>query len=204
MAGAARRSPPKDLEGFREYASHYETDDIHKRIRDAKPVADLKMYRKPFSTRRRYDQTKLWPGRLLPIGDTMSTINPTYGQGMSVAALQAGLLADQLAARAASGAGLDGLTEDYLPPAFAISHSAWSISTNSDYVYPETEGERPANFAISRTVATVLRKLCDTDEDFLVFRYRLAHMLESDTSLRDGPLAIKFFTALQGSMAPTT
>lgn len=204
LGGRGANVPPRDLEGFIDYASRYETDDIYKRIRDAKPVADLKMYRKPYSTRRRYDQAKRWPDRLLPIGDTISTINPTYGQGMSVAALQAGLLADKLASRAAAGVGLDGLAAEYLPPAFAISHGAWSISTNSDYVYPETEGERPVNFAVSRTVATVLRKLCDTDEDFLIFRYRLAHMLDSDTSLRDGPLAIRFFTALQGSMPQAT
>jgi 2-polyprenyl-6-methoxyphenol hydroxylase-like FAD-dependent oxidoreductase len=204
LGGRGTNVPPRDLAGFRDYATHYATDDLAKRIRDAEPTADLKMFRKPYSTRRRYDQAKRWPDRLAPIGDTMSTINPTYGQGMSVAALQAGELADQLAKRAASGAGLDGLAADFLPPAFAISDAAWSLSVNSDYVYPETEGERPANFAVSRAVAATLRKLCDTDPEFLGFRFRLAHMLETNAGLREGPLAIKFFTALQGAMAPPT
>ncbi|MEP7209864.1 MAG: tryptophan 7-halogenase [Alphaproteobacteria bacterium] len=202
LGGRGANVPPRDLAGFREYATHYATDDIAKRIRDAEPVADLKMFRKPYSTRRRYDLAKRWPERLLPIGDTMSTINPTYGQGMSVAALQAGELANQLAKRSASSVGLDGICADFLPPAFAISDAAWSLSVNSDYVYPETEGERPANFAVARAVAAILRKLCDTDREFLNFRFRLAHMLETNAGLREGPLAIKFFTALQGAMSP--
>ena len=202
LGGRGANIPPRDLDGFADYASHYATDDIHKRIREAALVADLKLYRKPYSTRRRYDQAELWPDRLLAIGDTMSTINPTYGQGMSVAAMQARELESLLAQRARAGTGLDGFAADYLPAAFAISDIAWTLSTNSDYVYPETEGDRPANFAVSRAVATVLRKLCDTDSEFLDFRYRLAHMLETANSLREGPLAIKFFTALQGAMSP--
>jgi 2-polyprenyl-6-methoxyphenol hydroxylase-like FAD-dependent oxidoreductase len=201
LGGRGANTPPRDLAGFRDYATHYATDDIFRRIRDAEPTADLKMFRKPCSTRRRYDQATRWPDRLLPLGDTMSTINPTYGQGMSVAALQAVELADQLAKRAAADAGLDGLAADFLPPAFAISDAAWSLSVNSDYVYPETEGERPANFPVARAVAATLRKLCDTDPEFLNFRTRLAHMLETNNGLREGPLAIKFFTALQGAMA---
>ncbi len=202
LGGRGANIPPRDLAGFRGYASHYATDDIYTRIRDAKPVADLKLYRKPFSTRRRYDQAKVWPDRLLAIGDSISTINPTYGPGMSVAGMQGGELASQLAQRASAGTGLDGIAADYLPAAFAISDIAWTLSVNSDYVYPETEGERPANFAVSRAVATVLRKLCDTDAEFLEFRYRLAHMMATSNSLREGPLAIKFFTALQGAMSP--
>lgn len=206
LGGRGANVPPRDVAGFCAYAANYETADIFERIRGAEPSADIKMFRKPFSTRRRYDIAKRWPKRLLPIGDTMSTINPTYGQGMSVAALQAGELANQLAnpmtGRAASDAGLDGVAAAYLPAAFAISDAAWSLSVNSDYAYPETEGERPANFAMSRAIAGVLRKLCDADLEFLAFRYRLAHMMENAAALREGPLAIRFFTALQGSMAP--
>jgi hypothetical protein len=68
-------------------------------------------------------------------------------------------------------------------------------------VYPETEGERPANFAMSRALAATLRKLADEDMAFRRLRYRLVHMLETADALRSGPLAVRFFTALQGSIA---
>jgi hypothetical protein len=45
-----------------------------------------------------------------------------------------------------------------------------------------------------------LRKLADEDMAFRRLRYRLVHMLETADALRSGPLAVRFFTALEGSM----
>ena len=53
---------------------------------------------------------------------------------------------------------------------------------------------------MSRAVAATLRRLADEDLDLRVLRYRLVHMVDPDNVLREGPLAIRFFTALQGSM----
>lgn len=204
LGGRGANLPPRDLAGYLAYAEQCVTPEIHARLREATLIGELRTYRKAFATRRRFDRATMWPERLIAMGDGMSSVNPTYGQGMSVAALQAESLRAALDARAASGSGLDGLPAEWLPVALDLSQRAWSLAINSDYVYPETEGERPANFAMSRAMATVLRKLCDTDPDFLVFRYRLAHMLESGEALRSGPLAMRFFAALQGSMAPNS
>jgi 2-polyprenyl-6-methoxyphenol hydroxylase-like FAD-dependent oxidoreductase len=130
----------------------------------------------------------------------MSSVNPTYGQGMTVAACEAEALAGMLDKRAETGGGLEGIAAEYLPAAAEIAARAWSLSINSDYVYPETEGERPANFVMSRAVAQTLRRLADEELDFRVFRYRIVHMVDPVNELRDGPLAVRFFTALQGSI----
>lgn len=198
LGGRGANTPPRDLEGFLDYAARSDAPGIHERLSAAEPVAPLRTYRKAFATRRRFDRAAKWPARLIPIGDAMSSINPTYGQGMSVAALQA----DVLERRLAADPNLDALAAAYLPEAFAISDRAWSLAINSDYAYPETESPRPENFAMSRNIAAVLRKLCQTEPDFAIFRYRLAHMMEDASALRDGPLTIRFLTALQGSMAP--
>lgn len=197
LGGRGANTPPRDLQGFRGYASNYPTPDIHERIRGAEPTTDFRLFRKTFATRRRFDTASRWPERLVPIGDAMSSVNPTYGQGMSVAALQAGELAKQLQERGS----LDGFAAAYIPAAFAISERAWGLATNSDYVYPETEGERPPNFAMVRNMVVVLRRLAQEHVDFRIYRLRMGHMLETDAVLREGPLAMRFFAALQGSMA---
>jgi 2-polyprenyl-6-methoxyphenol hydroxylase-like FAD-dependent oxidoreductase len=197
--GARGANPvPRDLPGFLANAKGFPASDIYDRIRNAELRSDLRTFRKTFVTRRRFDTSAAWPARLIPIGDTFSSVNPTYGQGMTVAALQADTLANLLAAQPP----LDSLASAYLPAAFEISDRAWGLAINSDYVYAETEGERPPNFPVARAMASVLRKLCETDPDFITFRYRLGHMLDTNETLRSGPLAMRFFAALQGAMAP--
>jgi hypothetical protein len=120
---------------------------------------------------------------------------------MTVAACEADALANLLDARAAGGSGIAGLVPDYLGAASEIAARAWGLSINSDYVYPETEGERPPTFAMTRAMAATLRKLADEDLEFRVARYRLVHMVDAANALREGPLALRFFTALQGSMS---
>jgi 2-polyprenyl-6-methoxyphenol hydroxylase-like FAD-dependent oxidoreductase len=193
--------PPKTIEQLRDYAKAFDPK-VFDRIKDAEPTSEIRTFRKPTATRRKAWEARQWPDRLLPAGDALSSVNPTYGQGMTVAACEAEALAGMLDKRAAEGAGLDGVAADYLQTAADIAARAWGLSINSDYVYPETEGERPATFAMTRAMAATLRKLADEDMEFRVARYRLVHMVDSSNALREGPLAVRFFTALQGSMAP--
>ena len=189
--------PPRDAQGFKDYAKGLVQPHVYERIKDAEVVGDLRTFRKPTAARHRIWEATKWPQRLIPIGDAMSSVNPTYGQGMTVAACEA----DALEALLARPTQLEEIAPAYLALAGEISGRAWSLSINSDYVYPETEGERPANFAMSRALAATLRKLADEDMEFRHLRYRLVHMLDSADALRSGPLAVRFFTALQGSMA---
>ncbi len=46
--------------------------------------------------RRRFEKSRLWPDGLVVLGDAVATFNPVYGQGMSVAALGARSLADEV------------------------------------------------------------------------------------------------------------
>lgn len=201
VGARGKNSPPRTVAEMIAYAEQFDPT-IYERVRDAEPASDLKTFRKPTATRRKiWEAGAKWPERLLPIGDALSSVNPTYGQGMTVAACVAEALAEQLDKRITAGAGLDGLAREYLTAAGEISERAWSLSINSDYVYEETEGERPATYAMNRAVAATLRKLADEDLEFRALRYRLVHMVDSANALREGPMGIRFFTALQGSMA---
>jgi 2-polyprenyl-6-methoxyphenol hydroxylase-like FAD-dependent oxidoreductase len=189
--------PPRDPQAFKEYAKGLVEPHVYQRIKDAEVVGELRTFRKPTATRHSIWEARKWPQRLILIGDAMNSVNPTYGQGMTVAACEA----DALEALLSQATPLEDLARTYLLQAGEISGRAWTLSINSDYVYPETEGERPANFAMSRALAATLRKLADEDMAFRRLRYRLVHMLETADALRSGPLAVRFFTALQGSIA---
>jgi 2-polyprenyl-6-methoxyphenol hydroxylase-like FAD-dependent oxidoreductase len=115
--------PPRDLQAFKEYAKGLVEPHVYERIKDAEVVGELRTFRKPTATRHRIWEATKWPQRLIPIGDAMSSVNPTYGQGMTVAACEADALETLLAGKTP----LDDLVKAYLAIAGEISGRAWSL-----------------------------------------------------------------------------
>jgi 2-polyprenyl-6-methoxyphenol hydroxylase-like FAD-dependent oxidoreductase len=58
----------------------------------AEPVGGPAFHAFPVSRWRRYDKLDSFPGGIVPLGDAVASFNPTFGQGMTMTALQAGHL----------------------------------------------------------------------------------------------------------------
>jgi hypothetical protein len=86
------------------------------------------------------------PGRLLVIGDSLCTFNPLYGQGMTIAALQAETLTSVLRRHLHDPADLPGLVESAQKAVAKCTTGAWLVATGSDLRYPCTTGAQ-ATFA---------------------------------------------------------
>ncbi len=144
--------PPRDLAEFVEFARTLPAPNIYDVIRDAEPVGEAHTIRVPASVRHRYERLKRFPAGYLVIGDALSGFNPLYGQGMSVAALEAAELAIVLRERHADP------SRRFFRRAAKIIDAAWSISANNDLQMPEAVGKRSiATASINWYVANLLR-----------------------------------------------
>ncbi len=80
--------PPTDLEGFRRYASALGVPELDAIVQGSEPLGDAATYNFPRSTRRRYDLCRALPSGLIVVGDAFQSTNPSWGLGITSAALQ--------------------------------------------------------------------------------------------------------------------
>jgi 2-polyprenyl-6-methoxyphenol hydroxylase-like FAD-dependent oxidoreductase len=127
---------PTDCRGFLEAAKKLPTPDIYNVIKDAEPCGQPVAYNFPANLRRRYDQLARFPQGYLVLGDALCSFNPIYGQGMTVAALEAEALGECL------GNGHNQLAKQFFAKASKIIDVSWAAAVGTDLGFSEVEGPR--------------------------------------------------------------
>jgi 2-polyprenyl-6-methoxyphenol hydroxylase-like FAD-dependent oxidoreductase len=130
--------PPPELGGFIEFTRTLPVSDIYDVVRDAEPFGEPQTIRVPTSVRHRYELLRPFPAGYLVFGDAISSFNPIYGQGMSVAALEAVALASVLRRHPRD------LARQFFRRSAKIVDAAWAISAGNDVRMPEANGRRSA------------------------------------------------------------
>ncbi len=136
LGGFVSDHPPLDEEGFTAYARSLAAPDIYNLIKEAEPLSEAIPYRFKASLRRRYERLPRFPEGFLVFGDAICSFNPIYGQGMSVAAMEALDLQQTLRQ------GMDGLWRRFFRRAAKSIDIPWQIVVSGDLRFPEVEGKR--------------------------------------------------------------
>src|SRR4029077_20813627 len=121
------------------------TPTIYNAIRHARRLEGVARYGFAESVRRHFERLGGFPGGLLPIGDAICRFNPVYGQGMSVAALEARLLQGLLERITGGSVPIAELAPTFFTDVQTVIETPWAVA-QLDFAFPDTRGQRPANF----------------------------------------------------------
>ncbi|MGH3642833.1 MAG: FAD-dependent oxidoreductase, partial [Mycobacterium sp.] len=88
--------PPRNFTEMMDSAEHLLPSTITAGLRVATPVGAISISRSTAAAWRRYDRMPRLPGGLVVLGDALCNLNPLYGQGMTMAAIQVLALRDCL------------------------------------------------------------------------------------------------------------
>ena len=100
LAGMRDDKPPGDWDGYMDFARSLRTRTVYDAISCAERIGDVQRFALPASTLRHFGRLDRFPRGLLPLADAVCRFNPVYGQGMTVAVMEAALL-DRLLSEAA-------------------------------------------------------------------------------------------------------
>ncbi|GGW59231.1 FAD-binding monooxygenase [Streptomyces lucensis JCM 4490] len=107
---------------------------------------DIQTFHFRESRRRNFTRLNRFPGGLLAVGDAVASVNPAYGQGLTLATLAASSLSAHLRA----GASPRVPAWNYFRRLGVVVNAAWQVSTTADLAQPHVTGPYPRGYRMIR------------------------------------------------------
>ncbi|GAB4064428.1 FAD-binding monooxygenase [Ancylobacter sonchi] len=137
LAAREDERPAADEASFCEFAGTLPTPAVGAFLRRTRRPEQLGGYRLREAIWHRLDESHL-PAGLLPVGDTMCRLDPIFGQGLTVAILQALLLRNVLAAAPQGGTQL--AIRRFLERSNVLVERAWEAAATRDALFRAPAG----------------------------------------------------------------
>jgi 2-polyprenyl-6-methoxyphenol hydroxylase-like FAD-dependent oxidoreductase len=187
--------PPGDADGFLAYAKTLRTPTIYNAISQAKRLDGVARYGFPESVRRHFERLHAFPRGLLPIADAICRFNPVYGQGMSVAALEACLLRKLLETPGKEPDPIAALAPTFFAEAQPLIDTPWSVAM-LDFAFPDTRGQRPPDFETTLKFGIALTRLAAEDPAVHKLTAEVQHLLKPRSVYLDPALVKRVFAKM--------
>jgi 2-polyprenyl-6-methoxyphenol hydroxylase-like FAD-dependent oxidoreductase len=177
LTGVLGDHPPTDPEAFLEFVRSLPVPDVYDAVKDGLPLDEPVSFKFPASVRRRYERLTRFPDGLLVIGDALCSFNPVYGQGMSVAAMEAVALREHLRRNVRAR------PLDFLAEVAKIVDVPWEISAGGDLDFPAVEGRRTLKVKVGNAYMARLQYAATKDASVTEGFMRVAGLMDPPQSL---------------------
>ncbi len=128
LHGRNNAVPPASPDEWLSMAKNLPDSRIWQRASGGEMIGAIHTFKKPNAWWRRFDKYSQLPAGYLPVGDTISSVNPIFGQGITVAAGHAVALRDALGEVTEQ----KGVSHAYLEKAAKWSGMAWRKTRSHD------------------------------------------------------------------------
>ena len=177
LVGTPKAQPSAEAEDFVEFAAGVKIEAFTELLKASEPLGSVVRMRMPTSTWRRFDKATRLPERYVAFADAICYLNPVYGQGMTVAAIEA------LALRGCLDKGLDRIGPRFFAASKPTVALAWQLSSGGDLRFSWVEGARSTSARIvNRYVGRLI--LTATHDPAVAYRFlRVTNMVDKPTHL---------------------
>jgi 2-polyprenyl-6-methoxyphenol hydroxylase-like FAD-dependent oxidoreductase len=174
LVGMHGTTPPSDPGAYVEFARDLPVPEVGQLLERREWLTDeVRRYPFPCSVWRHYEALDRFPANLLVTGDAVASFNPIYGQGMSIAALEALHLHHLLSTDSWSDLALR-----FFERNARLVRIAWWLSVGADFQFPQTTGPKPFGADVSNWYLSRLLRSAHSD-GVLANRFARVAMMES-------------------------
>ncbi|MGW0324520.1 FAD-dependent oxidoreductase [Nocardia sp. NPDC003183] len=189
LIGHDGEEPPRDQEGFLDFAAAIAPPDVLDAIKNGEIIGDISTFRYKANLRRRYERLDRFPEGLLAVGDSLCSFSPVYGQGMTVAAIQMAVLRECLAR------GGKNLATRFYTAVTPEIDNAWQLTVIADGAMPHVSAG--VSLPVRAAVAALEPVLIAAERDTAVATtlYRVMGLVDKPRALLSPVIAARIAVA---------
>jgi 2-polyprenyl-6-methoxyphenol hydroxylase-like FAD-dependent oxidoreductase len=173
--------PPTDFAGMIGLVEQIAPARVLAALHSAQPVSDVSVFRYTGAVWRRYDRMPRFPEGLLVVGDALCSLNPIYGQGMTMAALEAVALQEHLLRPGAT-------PQQFFKNAIKHIGPTWAMNQANDRESTPVHGRRSLKRRLRHWSMNQTMKAAENDIVLTERLLRVVNLVDPPSRLRDPAL----------------
>ncbi|MED2843477.1 FAD/NAD(P)-binding protein [Bacillus toyonensis] len=176
FSGYANEKAPQTDDEFYDFAENLSISNVTDFLNKAEGITDIKTYKIPYQVRRRFDLVNNVPEGLLVVGDAQCRFDPVFGQGVSVAAMEA----HQLQLLLQSRKQLDKtFTQQFYKKTADIIELPWDMTTTEISRHPQLKRELTTKQKFQLWYTKQIYRLSASDSDVYIRLVRVMNLIRS-------------------------